>query len=370
MQWAQKKVWTLLASQTFPIKFAVLCPGGGIGRHAILRGWCEYSRASSNLVLGTEKTPTVRGRGFLFLPYAPIMTDQQNTPKEPLAIKPPKAMTRIAKTTQFFSTGWAASIAFRWFVTPYPFKIPKREIPFEQRFGSPTMFTHENGKRYPVYQIGTGSKNILLIHGWAGRFTQFRVIVEAMEAQYPDLLKEYTITGFNGVSHRGAEGKRTLMPEIASCIVQVAQHLGEVDLALAHSLGCGATMYAVQNLGAPIKRQVLIAPPGRISAMVGLFCDTIGFNRSVHARIVKNMKAKYGEDFDMFSPPELAPFNKIPALVFHDVDDRDTPISLGREVGEKMANGTYIETSGLGHRRILRDSKVIEQIMKWSFNIS
>jgi hypothetical protein len=66
----------------------------------------------------------------------------------------------------------------------------------------------------------------------------------------------------------------------------------------------------------------------------------------------------------------LAPFNKIPALVFHDVDDRDTPISLGREGGEKMANGTYIETSGLGHRRILRDSKVIEQIMKWSFNIS
>ena len=42
------------------------------------------------------------------------------------------------------------------------------------------------------------------------------------------------------------------------------------------------------------------------------------------------MKAKYGEDFDMFSPPELAPFNTIPALVFHDVDDRDTPISLGR----------------------------------------
>ena len=81
-------------------------------------------------------------------------------------------------------------------------------------------------------------------------------------------------------------------------------------------------------------------------------------------------KSKYGEDFDMFSPPELAPSNTIPTLVFHDVDDRDTPISLGREVGEKMAHGTYIETSGLGHRRILRDSKVIEQIMNWSFNIS
>ena len=31
------------------------CPGGGIGRHATLRGWWEYSRASSTLVLGTEE---------------------------------------------------------------------------------------------------------------------------------------------------------------------------------------------------------------------------------------------------------------------------------------------------------------------------
>jgi pimeloyl-ACP methyl ester carboxylesterase len=298
------------------------------------------------------------------------MTDQQSTPKEPLSFAPPKAMTRMAKTTQFLSTRWAANIAWRWFLTPYPFKIPKREIPFERRFGSPTMFTHENGNRYPVYQMGKGSKNILLIHGWAGRFSQFGNMIEAIEADYPELLEEYTITGFNAVSHRGAEGKRTLMPEIAACILQVAQHLGKVDVALAHSLGSNATMYAIQRLGAPIKRQVLIAPPGRISAMVGLFCDAIGFNRAVHAQIVENLKAKFGEDFDLFSAPELAPSNTIPTLVFHDVDDRDTPISLGREVGEKMANGTYIETSGLGHRRILRDSKVIEQIMKWSFNIS
>jgi pimeloyl-ACP methyl ester carboxylesterase len=298
------------------------------------------------------------------------MTDQQSTPKEPLSFTPPKAMTRMAKTTQFISTRWAANIAWRWFLTPYPFKIPKREVPFEQRFGSPTMFTHENGNRYPVYQMGTGAKNILLIHGWAGRFTQFGAMIEAMETQYPSLLEEYTITGFNAVSHRGAEGKRTLMPEIAACIHQVTQHLGEVDLALAHSLGSNATMYAVQRLGAPIKRQVLIAPPGRISAMVGLFCNAIGFNTAVHAQIVDNLKAKFGEDFDLFSAPELAPSNTIPTLVFHDVDDKDTPISFGREVGEKMANGTYIETSGLGHRRILRDSKVIEQIMNWSFNIS
>ena len=32
------------------------CPGGGIGRHTSLRGWRRQKRASSSLVLGTEKT--------------------------------------------------------------------------------------------------------------------------------------------------------------------------------------------------------------------------------------------------------------------------------------------------------------------------
>ena len=29
------------------------CPRGGIGRHAILRGWCSIGRAGSNPVVGT-----------------------------------------------------------------------------------------------------------------------------------------------------------------------------------------------------------------------------------------------------------------------------------------------------------------------------
>ena len=32
-------------------------PGGEIGRHATLRGWCRLRRASSTLVLGTSLAP-------------------------------------------------------------------------------------------------------------------------------------------------------------------------------------------------------------------------------------------------------------------------------------------------------------------------
>lgn len=364
-----KKWHRWLEYLVFTFTFAVLCPGGEIGRHAILRGWCEYSRASSNLVLGTERTLIRNGRGFLLYLAAP-MAEHTPTPKEKASFAPPKAMTRMAVFTQTVSTRWAARLAWSWFLTPYPFRIPKREQPFENRFGTPKMVTHDNGKKFPVYTLGSGKKNMLLIHGWAGRFTQFVSIIEGFQERYPNFLEEYTVTGFNAVAHRGAEGKRTLMPEVAGCVVQLSKAIGTVDLAIAHSLGANAAMYAQQSLGAPIERQILIAPPGRISAMVDIFCEVIGFNKKVHAQIVRNLKAKFGQDFDSFSAPELAPTNTIPSLIFHDRNDRDTPIALGREVGEKMANGTYIETTGLGHRRILRDPKVIDHILNWAFNIS
>ena len=297
------------------------------------------------------------------------MKEKQPVPKEKASFSPPKALRRVAKITQTISTRWAANIAWRWFLTPYPFKIPKRELPFEQRFGSPTLLRHENGKRYPMYQLGTGPKNIVLIHGWAGRFSQFAELIGHLESHNPSLLEQYTITGFNALAHRGAEGKRTLMPEVAACIQQISQKLGHIDLAIAHSLGANATMYAHQSLGASIERQILIAPPGRISAMVDIFCSLMGFNKKVHTQIIKNLKAKFGEDFDLFSAPELAPSNTIATLIFHDVHDKDTPIALGREVGEKMAHGKYIETAGLGHRRILRDKEVLDTIAHWIFNV-
>ena len=52
------------APQAAPSRACPSCPGGEIGRHAILRGWCEQSRAGSSPVPGTEspcKSLTYRG---------------------------------------------------------------------------------------------------------------------------------------------------------------------------------------------------------------------------------------------------------------------------------------------------------------------
>ena len=237
----------------------------------------------------------------------------------------------------------------------------------EKRFGTPEHFTHPRGLTYPVYTLGTGAKHVLFVHGWGGRFTQFSALLDYCEAQNPNFLEEYTLIGFNALAHRGAQGKRTMMPEFGECIQQIQERYGTFHSIIAHSLGSNAALHAQMEFGTTADHQILIAPPGLISGMVGLFCDAVGFNTKVHSRIVSNLKKIHGDDFDSYSAPRLAARNTIPALVFHDLNDNDTPIAMGRAVGENLTHGTFIETKGLGHRRILRDPEVLKQIFQFLF---
>jgi pimeloyl-ACP methyl ester carboxylesterase len=292
---------------------------------------------------------------------------QPNTMKERASLQVPSFMRRTAQFTQLISTALSAKIAWRWFLTPYPFKIPDRERPMEERFGTPEQFTHPLGLTFPVYTLGTGPKHVLFVHGWGGRFTQFSALLDHCEDQNPHFLEEYTVIGFNALAHRGAQGKRTMMPEFGECIQQIQERYGKFHSIVSHSLGSNAALYAQMECGTTSDHQILIAPPGLISDMVGLFCDAVGFNTKVHSRIVTNLKKIHGEDFDNFSAPCLAARNTIPALVFHDLNDNDTPIAMGRSVGKNLRHGTFIETKGLGHRRILRDPEVLKQIYQFLF---
>ena len=200
------------------------------------------------------------------------------TSKERASLQVPAVMRRTAQTAQRISTALAAKIAWRWFLTPYPFKIPYRERPMEKRFGTPEHFTHPRGLTYPVYTLGTGAKHVLFVHGWGGRFTQFSALLDYCEAQSPNFLEEYTLIGFNALAHRGAQGKRTMMPEFGECIQQIQECYGTFHSIIAHSLGSNAALYAQMECNTTADHQILIAPPGLISGMVGLFCDAVGFN--------------------------------------------------------------------------------------------
>jgi hypothetical protein len=54
-----------------------------------------------------------------------------------------------------------------------------------------------------------------------------------------------------------------------------------------------------------------------------------------------------------------------PVLVVHDRDDRETAWSGGRDLSRGWPGARPLTTSGLGHRRILSDPKVVAQVARF-----
>jgi hypothetical protein len=57
-----------------------------------------------------------------------------------------------------------------------------------------------------------------------------------------------------------------------------------------------------------------------------------------------------------------------PLLVVHDENDREVPIASGELVASAWPGAVLERTRGLGHRRILRDRRVIERVAEFATN--
>ncbi|MGZ8398366.1 MAG: alpha/beta fold hydrolase, partial [Gemmatimonadales bacterium] len=59
--------------------------------------------------------------------------------------------------------------------------------------------------------------------------------------------------------------------------------------------------------------------------------------------------------------PTLARRMTAAALVIHDRDDPDVPYAHGEEIAAAWPGAELLTTSGLGHRAVMRDPKVIQR---------
>jgi pimeloyl-ACP methyl ester carboxylesterase len=91
------------------------------------------------------------------------------------------------------------------------------------------------------------------------------------------------------------------------------------------------------------------------------FAEMTGFSPSV----VEKMRARFERRFDFrwdeIEPVGLAAKVEADALVIHDRDDMELPAEEGEALAGALPAGRSHITTGLGHRRILRDAGVVSK---------
>ena len=205
-----------------------------------------------------------------------------------------------------------------------------------------------------TYHWGSSGPYVLLVHGWGGRGTQLGSFVN------PLLDAGYRVISFDAPAHGKSSGKQTNLYEISDVILGLQNKYGNFDSVISHSFGGPCIAVALKG-GLRASRVISISPPSHTEGLVEKFVDMLNIPSAAGKYLCKRIESTFGEKvWQEVSMKNTVQDLTIPALVIHDDQDSDVPWQEGKTVADAWHQANFIKTSGLGHRRILRDKGVIE----------
>jgi pimeloyl-ACP methyl ester carboxylesterase len=249
---------------------------------------------------------------------------------------------------------WAERI---WFTLPRP-AAPPRPVPVPGgRFFTLDVAGHEIAGQ----EWGAGPA-VYLIHGWGGQSAQLAEFVA------PLVRRGHRVVVFDAPSHgRSAPGgygpRSSSIPEFAAALTAVVATYGPAHAVIAHSMGSTATAVALCD-GLRAGRVVMLAPMAGAESYAHRLARVLGLGDSTYRRLMNRVERRVGAPMHHFDAPELGRAIAMPpTLVVHDRGDTYTPVSDGAAIAAAWSSARLHVTSGLGHRRLLRDPDVVAEVV-------
>ena len=277
------------------------------------------------------------------------------------SLKIPKIILLTSKLISFISPKLITLFAAKLFTTPIKHKIPKRELEMDRNSLQKLVSIPAIGKEVVVYEYGKSEKKVLLVHGWSGRGTQLFKIAD-------ELLKVgYSTVSFDAPAHGKSPGKDTIMVDFIATILEIEKQFGPFEAAIGHSLGGMSVLNAIKK-GLKVNYAVVIGSGDIVEDIIDDFVAKLELKPTVSTLLRLHFEKKYGEKMNSYSAFLAAKETAIPVLVIHDNNDPEVPVKAGIHIHKYLKNGELLLTDGLGHRKILGNSKVIEKTVQFIQN--
>lgn len=206
-----------------------------------------------------------------------------------------------------------------------------------------------------TYAWGDGARPVLLVHGWADRASRWASVVPAL------LAEGWSPVAYDAWGHGATPGPVRTILEHEKVIAALAERHGRFEAAIAHSFGVAVTLYAARHSLAA-GRLVVISGMGDFGQLTDTFCQQLGAGPAVNRALRRGIERRWFDGdtgiWDRFSA-HAAPGREV--LVVHDAADRVVDRAQADLITAAYgADATLLETTGLGHARILRDPGVID----------
>jgi pimeloyl-ACP methyl ester carboxylesterase len=217
-----------------------------------------------------------------------------------------------------------------------------------------------DGTRIHAYVWGDPHREpyVLFAHGWSSHGTRV--------ASWLKPLRDagYAVVAFDQAGHGRSSGTNTTLPDFTCHLLAVARHFGPAAALIGHSLGGAASTLALAR-GLEAQRAILIAPAADPLAAVERFSSFVWLAGYLGRRMFARFEQAMRFDADELQAHNNAPRIGRPALIVHDVEDREVPWSEGERYARFWRDSRLLSTRGLGHNRIADDAGVIAAALRF-----
>jgi len=208
------------------------------------------------------------------------------------------------------------------------------------------------------YAAGTGP-TVVLVHGWAGRAADWRHLA----AQLVD--DGWRIVAPDLPAHGMTKGRTTDLYELGRAVAAVLAN-EEPAAVISHSLGFPMVMRAIEDGSDHPPKMVALSPGRRMEHALQTFARQARLGAPLERELRRAIQRTFGHDvFERMDVDRVLPSMTSDGLVIHDAHDEDVPLDDGQAIADLWPNAQFVVTEGLGHRLILRDPAVHDQIVRY-----
>jgi pimeloyl-ACP methyl ester carboxylesterase len=214
------------------------------------------------------------------------------------------------------------------------------------------------GRDIAVYRWGDPATQpyVLVVHGWSDYALRFLPLIGALRDA------GYAVVAFDQPGHGRSDGDTSTLPEFARCVEAVGRRFGRAAAVIGHSMGGAAAAIALRD-GLAADRAVLIAPPADLADAADRFAAAVGLAPHLRDRFHHALEARASVRFESLEAHRNVIAIDRPALIVHDLFDREVPWSEGERYARYWPGARMLSTANLGHNRVLSDAGVVGALL-------
>lgn len=211
-----------------------------------------------------------------------------------------------------------------------------------------------------IFTWGTGSKKIVLTHGWSSKALDFVDLINALRN-----LPNVQIIAFDAPGNGSSEGDLSNLLLYVEALKAIFAEYGAPDVLIGHSLGVMANVMAINDSGVLPGKLISLTPLVKLKENFIATMDGIGIDKAVQEEFFQQFRVKFSNRFSYFNLTTLYKYSsELPHYLIYDEDDAIAPFSYLKDFIAVHTSVESVPYNGAGHERILKNEQAIADIVE------